>query len=58
MSNPTDYQPDLCFQAKLPGGSIELSLMGLPAPEFNSVSATLELTKYEDIIQASEGWLD
>ncbi len=58
MSNLKDYQPELCFKADLPGGTVDLILSGQPESEFNPVSATLELGKYEPLIQALEAWLD
>ncbi|MEM7259870.1 MAG: hypothetical protein AAF404_21060 [Pseudomonadota bacterium] len=57
MTGSADMEPCLVFRADLPEGTIELGFSELPAAAFDSVSATLELNKHEELIQSLENWL-
>lgn len=57
MPSKPDQQQRLSFRALIPEGSVELTFIDNQSKDFDSISATLELSKHEALIQTLENWL-
>ena len=59
LTTSTGFEPGqhACYTVALPDGNVEISISDVALDDFDLIGGTLELAKYEALIQVIENWL-